>query len=190
VSAPNCRSALYVSAQNVRTERHSCAESGAPERHFRVRYDDLNGQSVRVAAKITVDECGWHGRVRLRGHREPNRGGDSGVGRYRRPPANGGLGPHTGQCRVRTSPHRTRAIGTCPTFFLACLYTLGGDAIRTAYKALSSAELRTLLTEAEGTRHPWLTVWCRRVEMLMTAPESFNYADWCGGGLARNPSGA
>jgi hypothetical protein len=74
----------------------------------------------------------------------------------------------------------------CPKsgFFLAVLYLIVGDAVRTSYRAHTRQQVEALLRAAG--RFPVLKLWVERSGGLMERPETFDYEDWCGGKLARS----
>jgi hypothetical protein len=77
----------------------------------------------------------------------------------------------------------------CPKqgYFLAILYLIVGDAVRTRYQTRSREEVETLLARAEQSfSSGWLQLWVKRSRELMANPESFQYEDWCAGALARD----
>jgi hypothetical protein len=75
----------------------------------------------------------------------------------------------------------------CPKrqFFLQVLYLIAGDAVRNEYKATPEAVLRGFLAAAESYPNPDVQLWRARTLGLMQNPETFNYDDWCAGGLVR-----
>ena len=75
----------------------------------------------------------------------------------------------------------------CPKreYFLALLYLIVGDAVRTEYQARSRDDVERLLTEAEMSfQSYWLSLWVKRSRELIASPETFRYDDWCAGVLA------
>lgn len=76
----------------------------------------------------------------------------------------------------------------CPKadYFLALLYLIVGDAVRTAFRSRSKEDLAALLDRAEH-RFPAFVVrrWIQRSRYLIAHPDSFDYDGWCAGGLAR-----
>ena len=76
----------------------------------------------------------------------------------------------------------------CPKadFFLALLYLIAGDAVRTGYRSHPRDAVESLLKKAEA-RYPkrCIYLWIRRSKHLMAHPEEFQYDDWCAGVLAR-----
>jgi hypothetical protein len=75
-----------------------------------------------------------------------------------------------------------------PATFLRSLYVLAGDGVRTAFHSCSRQSLERLVERASGSEHPWVRTWGPRTEALIAHPETFNYSDWCDGGLAANPT--
>lgn len=75
----------------------------------------------------------------------------------------------------------------CPkqTYFLSCAYLIVGDAVRTDYHSESREYIDQFLADARNTQHPKLLEMVSRAEALIVDPASFDYDDWCDGGLAR-----
>ena len=75
----------------------------------------------------------------------------------------------------------------CPTreWFLSVLYLMVGDAVRTGFGTLSEPGVRTLLARADAVDSTPLRRWQQRSLCLMDDPGSFDYEEWCAGGLAR-----
>ncbi|WP_223788796.1 hypothetical protein [Marinicella meishanensis] len=75
----------------------------------------------------------------------------------------------------------------CPKqrYFLACAYLIVGDAVRTEYRSESRDYIDQFLADAGNTQHPKLLELVNRSAALIADPESFDYDDWCCGGLAR-----
>ncbi len=75
----------------------------------------------------------------------------------------------------------------CPTrnFFLRCLYLLVGDTVRSKGIAHDLTIVSALLNEAQSIASPEVSRWVERSTKLMANPETFDYAAWCDGGLAR-----
>ena len=77
----------------------------------------------------------------------------------------------------------------CPKadFFLALLYLISGDAVRTDYKSHSRDAIESLLKKAEANfPKRCIYLWVRRSRHLMEHPEEFRYDDRCAGVLARD----
>jgi hypothetical protein len=76
----------------------------------------------------------------------------------------------------------------CPKtdYFLALLYLIVGDAVRTRYRTKAKQDIEALLQKAEK-RFPKhrIYLWVRRSRDLLVLPDTFRYDHWCGGGLAR-----
>ena len=74
----------------------------------------------------------------------------------------------------------------CPTqsFFLRVIYLMVGDAVRTGYRSISEAQVVGFVELAAGTRSKPLRLWRERALRLLKHPSEFEYAAWCGGGLA------
>jgi hypothetical protein len=81
----------------------------------------------------------------------------------------------------------------CPTrgFFLAVLYLMAGDCVRTGAGNVNIPDLRTLLARLETTPSESLRLFRTRALALLTDPSKFNYSLWCGGGYAHghDPAG-
>jgi len=77
----------------------------------------------------------------------------------------------------------------CPSrrYLLGALALLVGDAVRTGYHTTSREELQRLLAIADSREDQWLSAWAARSRRLMESPSAFDYAAWCGGGLALTP---
>ena len=75
----------------------------------------------------------------------------------------------------------------CPSrdWFLAVLYLMVGDAVRTGFATMTEPGVRALLARADGLASTRLRTWQRRSLQLMREPATFDYEDWCDGGLAR-----
>lgn len=75
----------------------------------------------------------------------------------------------------------------CPSadYFLALLYLIIGDAVRTQFASRSKDDLMGLLklAEREFPKRP-IFRWVQRSRILVKNPEMFRYDDWCAGGLA------
>ena len=73
----------------------------------------------------------------------------------------------------------------CPKsdFFLSVLYLIVGDAVRTVYATRTRLQVEELLRSSP--QHPTLALWVDRSRDLMARPHTFQYEDWCAGGLAR-----
>ena len=76
----------------------------------------------------------------------------------------------------------------CPKqeYFLAVLYLIVGDTVRTQYQTRSREDVERLLAEAEQ-RFPshCVHLWTKRARELIAGQRVFRYDDWCGGVLAR-----
>jgi hypothetical protein len=77
----------------------------------------------------------------------------------------------------------------CPArrFALHCLYIYAADAIRTRFRAHPRRRLRKLVEQAEHDGDDMLRTWAHNTRVLTAQPDLFDYADWCQGGLVRNP---
>jgi hypothetical protein len=77
----------------------------------------------------------------------------------------------------------------CPKadYFLALLYLIVGDAVRTRYRTKKKEEIEALLEKAKKQfpKHS-IYLWTERSTVLLAHPDKFNYVDWCAGSLARN----
>ncbi|MDX6548184.1 MAG: hypothetical protein QOG33_1734 [Gaiellales bacterium] len=80
----------------------------------------------------------------------------------------------------------------CPEqeFFLTCLYLLVGDAVWSRYKTSTAEEINSLLLRARGIPNEWIETWIERSAQLIENPSTFEYEDWCHGGLARKSHAA
>jgi hypothetical protein len=76
----------------------------------------------------------------------------------------------------------------CPArqYFLELLYLIVGDAVRTGFRERSEGEVLDLLERSRAFKHPDLGAWRHRSRALLRNPETFDYAAWCAGGLARS----
>lgn len=74
----------------------------------------------------------------------------------------------------------------CPNrrYFLALLYLMVGDAVRTQFRARPEHAVLYLLECGRAFSHPDLDAWLRRSRQLLRRPETFDYDAWCAGGLA------
>jgi len=76
----------------------------------------------------------------------------------------------------------------CPKadYFLALLYLIVGDAVRTVYGERTKDQIESMLKKGEA-RFPkrCIYLWIQRSKHLLAHPESFQYDDWCAGLLAR-----
>ena len=77
----------------------------------------------------------------------------------------------------------------CPArrFALHCLYIYAADAIRTNFRAHPKRKLKRLMEQAERSGDLDLSNWAHNARVLLSRPELFEYADWCEGGLVRQP---
>jgi len=76
----------------------------------------------------------------------------------------------------------------CPKadYFLALLYLIVGDAVRTDYAGRTKDRIEGLLKKGEASfPKRCIYLWIRRSKDLLAHPESFRYDDWCAGLLAR-----
>lgn len=75
----------------------------------------------------------------------------------------------------------------CPSrdYFLAVLYLMVGDAVRTGFHNESEDGVRAFIARADGTTSESVRPWQARSRQLLREPATFDYADWCGGGLAQ-----
>lgn len=74
---------------------------------------------------------------------------------------------------------------TCPawSYFLQALYLIVGDAVSTGYRSQPRDVIKALLTETRKYSRPHLHLFRQRSEKLMKHPETFEYNDWCTGGI-------
>jgi hypothetical protein len=77
----------------------------------------------------------------------------------------------------------------CPKreFFLHVIYFMVGDAVRNGFRSVPQAIVRGFVERAANTDSVPLRVWYSRAQDLLRNPSEFEYASWCGGGLARTP---
>ena len=80
---------------------------------------------------------------------------------------------------LSTSPQRE--------FFVSCLYLIVGDAVRTNFKTTTRDDLERILdrSTAAALSDPSIERWLSDSHRLLAHPDTFNYDDWCDGGLAR-----
>lgn len=74
----------------------------------------------------------------------------------------------------------------CPTrrYFLALLYLVVGDAVRSQFRGRSRDAVLDLLERGRAYPHPEIDAWRQRSAELLRHPETFEYYAWCDGGLA------
>lgn len=74
----------------------------------------------------------------------------------------------------------------CPKqpFFLSCAYLIVGDAVRTNFEVCSRTDIQHFLSRAVQTSNQYLVTLAERSYLLIQNPETFDYEQWCGGGLA------
>ncbi len=72
-------------------------------------------------------------------------------------------------------------------YFLSCLYTLIGDAVRSSFGVTDRAAIDELVASARRLGQPATTRWADRGSYLISHPETFDYHQWCDGVLARTP---
>lgn len=70
--------------------------------------------------------------------------------------------------------------------FLRILYLVVGDAVRSGWRAHDRARIEALISSGAAHSRPAIKLWASRAQALIEAPETFSYAAWCDGGLARN----
>ena len=75
---------------------------------------------------------------------------------------------------------------SCPNqnFFLKCAYLIVGDAVRTNYHTESRERITKFIEQAVNTRNNYLLEFAEHSKNLMSNPSSFDYDQWCDGGLA------
>jgi hypothetical protein len=73
----------------------------------------------------------------------------------------------------------------CPTrgFFLAVLYLMAGDCVRTPAGGVNLRDLRALLARLENTPSEPLRLFCTRALALMADPSTFDYSLWATAGM-------
>ena len=76
----------------------------------------------------------------------------------------------------------------CPKrdFFLHMLYLLVGDQVRCNYRSVSKEAVLEFIEQGRYTSNQDVQLWRERSIELIKNPDTFNYHDWCGGGLARS----
>lgn len=77
----------------------------------------------------------------------------------------------------------------CPArrFAAHCLYIYAADGIRTNFRAHPKRKLKRFVEQAEKEGDEMLATWAHNTRMLLARPELFDYAEWCEGGLVREP---
>lgn len=70
-------------------------------------------------------------------------------------------------------------------YFLAVLYLIVGDAVRSKFATIDEPIIRGFLDRSRQYDHPDITVWRERSLALLNDPSSFRYDLWCGGGYAK-----
>ena len=75
----------------------------------------------------------------------------------------------------------------CPKrqFFLAILYLMIGDAVRSRYHVASRSKVEHLLEQADAYEHESLRRWQSRARELLEHPDRFDYDTWCRGAGSR-----
>jgi len=71
-------------------------------------------------------------------------------------------------------------------FFVHCLYLAVGDAVRTSFNTVSREGVESALDRAAMIA-PWdpaIGRWIEDGRELLASPKSFDYEEWCNGGLA------
>ncbi len=73
----------------------------------------------------------------------------------------------------------------CPKwdYFLRILYLIVGDAVRTDYQTEPQESVLALLENTRRFAKPRFVLLRVRAEHLFAHPNTFDYNDWCGGGL-------
>jgi len=76
----------------------------------------------------------------------------------------------------------------CPKreFFLHMLYLMVGDPVRSNYRSVSKEAVLAFIQQGRYTSDQDVQLWRERSLELLKKPDTFNYHDWCGGGLARS----
>ncbi|WP_409306634.1 hypothetical protein [Pectobacterium sp. B1J-3] len=74
----------------------------------------------------------------------------------------------------------------CPkqSFFLSCAYLMVGDAVRTNFEICPKVDIQHFLARAEQSGHQYLIMLAERGTFLIEHPDTFDYNQWCNGGLA------
>ena len=75
---------------------------------------------------------------------------------------------------------------SCPKrrFFLSLIYLMVGDAVRSDFNVRPRPIIEGFIALGDEYRHHDIQLWQRRSRLLLLNPDSFDYADWCGGRLA------
>ena len=66
------------------------------------------------------------------------------------------------------------------------LYLMVGDPVRSNYRSVSKEAVLEFIQQGRYTSDQDVQLWRERALELLKNPETFNYHDWCGGGLARS----
>jgi hypothetical protein len=71
-------------------------------------------------------------------------------------------------------------------FFVHCLYLAVGDAARTSFNTVSREGVESALDRAAtiAPGDPAIGRWIEDSRELLASPKSFDYEEWCDGGLA------
>jgi hypothetical protein len=78
---------------------------------------------------------------------------------------------------------------SCPArrFALHCMYIYAADGVRTNFRAHPKRKLRRFVEQAEREGDEMLATWAHNTRVLLARPDLFDYAEWCEGGLVRQP---
>lgn len=76
---------------------------------------------------------------------------------------------------------------SCPKrrYFLAVLYLMVGDAVRTDYRNRPRPIIDSLIARGDAYEHPDIRLWQERSRNLLEDSTLFDYEKWCAGGFAR-----
>lgn len=74
----------------------------------------------------------------------------------------------------------------CPaqTFMLGVLYLIVGDAVRSQMPAGAAPLIEAFIQRGDDYRSPLIRLWQTRSRDLLRDPSTFDYHQWCEGGLA------
>jgi hypothetical protein len=75
----------------------------------------------------------------------------------------------------------------CPNrdYFLHLLYFIVGNAVRNGYRTVPEPVVRGFIDLAANSQSKQVQLWYRQALVLLKHPSEFEYAAWCGGGLAQ-----
>ncbi|MEX0867874.1 MAG: hypothetical protein WD030_10990 [Pirellulales bacterium] len=75
----------------------------------------------------------------------------------------------------------------CPnqTYMLGILYLVVGDAVRSNFRSRGKPIIEAFLARGDAYEHQAIRLWQERSRTLLRDPHTFDYDQWCAGGLAR-----